>query len=85
MIHCTDFWKIRNLTLLSAGPAHFSNIHYDQWNPESYLSKHGRMKFLQYDTGCAVECSEVTKSTVYHISLMVCELCHYHVWLYDGL
>ena len=64
MIHCIDFWEIRNLTLLSAGHAHFSNVHYDKWNPEIYLSKNGRMKVLQYGTGCAVECSEVTKSTV---------------------
>ncbi len=39
-------------------------FHYGQWNPERYLSEHGRMKFLQYGTGCAGECSEVTKSTV---------------------
>ncbi len=28
------------------------------------LSEHGRMKFLQYGTGCVGECSEVTVSTV---------------------
>ena len=37
---------------------------YGQWNPNRYLSEHGRTKFLQYGTGCAGECSEVTKSTV---------------------
>ena len=39
-------------------------FHYGQWNTERYLSGQGRMKFLQYGTGCAGECSEVTKSTV---------------------
>ncbi len=43
---------------------HDSMFHYGQWNPERYLSEHGRMKFLQYGTGCEGECSEVTKSTV---------------------
>ncbi len=55
---------LQSLTFLAAGSAHFSNVYYAQWNPESYLSKHERMKFLQYGTGCAGECSEVTKSTV---------------------
>ena len=41
-----------------------ANVHYGQWNPESYLSQQGRMKFLQYGTGCAGEGSEVTESTV---------------------
>ncbi len=39
-------------------------FHYGQWNTERYLSDHWRMEFLQYGTGCAGECSEVTKSTV---------------------
>ena len=26
--------------------------------------EHGRMKLLQYGTGCAAECSEVTESTI---------------------
>ena len=55
---------MRSLTFLSARPEHFSNIHYVKWNPESYLSEHGRMKFLQYGTGCTGECSEATEPTV---------------------
>ena len=47
--------------ILGRNPA---NVHYGQWNPESYL---GRMKFLQYGTGCAGECSEVTESTIPHL------------------
>ena len=42
-------------------------LHYGQWKLERYLSEHGRMKFLQYGTGCAGECSEVTKSTVPYV------------------
>ena len=58
------FGEIRNLTFLSAGPTHFSNVHYGQWNPESYLSEHGMIEFLQHGTGCADECSEVIEFTV---------------------
>ena len=29
-----------------------------------HLSEHKRMKYLQYGTGCAEECSDVTESTV---------------------
>ncbi len=40
------------------------NLHCGQWDTESYLSEHVRMKFLQYGTGFTGECSEVTESTV---------------------
>ncbi len=61
------FGRSEKITFLSAGSAHFSNVRYGQWNPECYLSELGRMKFLQYGTGCAGKCLEVTESTVPYV------------------
>ncbi len=52
---------VKNVTFLSAGPANFQHV---QWNAERYLPEHRKMKFLQYETGCARGCSEIHKSTV---------------------
>ena len=52
---------VLNPNFWSAGPTNVHYGHYGQWNAESYLPE---MKFLQYRTGCARGCSEVTKTTV---------------------
>ena len=49
---------------LDVGNEPYLSQHYGQWILESYLSEHGRMKYPQYDTGFAAECSAVTESTV---------------------
>ncbi len=70
-----------NQACLSVGLGNVHYGHYDQWNPESYLPE---MKFLQYGTGCARGCSEVTKITVpYLLNIALFALFGKWQWLFD--